>query len=120
MVGFCELRNDIRDFRVSRIKAITLLDDTFQIPDDFHDRRKKNKFIHLSGSVVEQIIISFDKYTSRYIMEYEADLADEIIETEEGITFIRKTAVTDELIRWILQFGQGAKVLNPSHLKEKL
>lgn len=74
----------------------------------------------LSGSVVEQIIISFDKYTSRYIMEYEADLADEIIETEEGITFIRKTAVTDELIRWILQFGQGAKVLNPSHLKEKI
>jgi|BioPla2DNA2_1021312.scaffolds.fasta_scaffold10291_1 proteasome accessory factor B len=120
VVGFCELRNDIRDFRVSRIKAITLLDDTFQIPDDFHDRRKKNKFIHLSGSVVEQIIISFDKYTSRYIMEYEADLADEIIETEEGITFIRKTAVTDELIRWILQFGQGAKVLNPSHLKEKI
>ncbi|NLK03648.1 MAG: WYL domain-containing protein, partial [Clostridiales bacterium] len=22
--------------------------------------------------------------------------------------------------RWILQFGQGAKVLNPSHLKEKI
>ena len=84
-------------------KSNYLLDDTFQIPD-FLDRRKKNKFIHLSGSVVEQIIISFDKYTSRYIMEYEADLADEIIETE-GITY-KKTAVTDELIRWILQFGQ--------------
>ena len=53
-------------------------------------------------------------------MEYESELADEILQTEDGITFIRNTAVTDELIRWILQFGQGAKVLNPSHLKDKI
>lgn len=120
VVGFCELRNDIRDFRVSRIRALTLLEDTFTIPDDYHEDRSRKKFIHLSGSVIEQIIISFDQKTAKYIMEYEADLADEIIKTEKGITFIRNTAVTDELIRWILQFGHGAKVLNPSHLKEKI
>ena len=44
-------------------------------------------------------------------MEYESDLADEIVQTDDGITFIRNTAVTDELIRWILQFG-SVKVLN--------
>lgn len=120
IVGFCELRNEIRDFRVSRIKAITLLDDTFQIPQDYHSDRSRKKFIHLSGNVVEQIIISFDHKTAKYIMEYEAELADEIIQTEEGITFIRNTAVTDELIRWILQFGHGARVLNPSHLRDKI
>lgn len=120
VIGHCELRNDIRDFRVSRIKALTLLEEHFQVPEDYHDNRKRKKFIHLSGNVVEQIIISFDKKTSKYIMEYESDLADEIIETDEGITFIRHTAVTGELIRWILQFGQGAKVLNPSHLKNKI
>lgn len=120
IVGFCELRNEIRDFRVSRIKAITLLDDTFQIPKDYHSDRSRKKFIHLSGNVAEQIIISFDQRTARYIMEYEAELADEIIQTEEGITFIRNTAVTDELIRWILQFGHGARVLNPAHLRDKI
>jgi proteasome accessory factor B len=120
VVGFCELRNDIRDFRVSRIRAITLLEDKFLIPEDYHNDKSRKKFIHLSGSLVEQIIISFDKKTAKYIMEYEAELADEIVETEEGITFIRSTAVTDELIRWILQFGKGAKVLNPAHLKDKV
>ncbi|NLO10618.1 MAG: WYL domain-containing protein [Clostridiales bacterium] len=120
VVGFCELRNDIRDFRVSRIRAITLLEDIFQIPEDYYNNNSRKKFIHLSGNVIEQIIISFDKKTSKYIIEYESELADEIVQTEDGITFIRNTAVTDELIRWILQFGQGAKVLNPSHLKDKI
>lgn len=120
VVGFCELRGDIRDFRVSRIRALTLLDETFTVPEDYFQKKDRKKFIHLSGNVIEQIIISFDKQTAKYIMEYEADLADELVETEEGLTFIRNTAVTEELIRWILQFGHGARVQNPAHLKEKI
>ena len=120
VVAFCELRNDIRDFRVSRIRALTLLEDTFQIPEGYHSDKSRRKFIHLSGNVVEQIIIFFDQKTAKYIMEYESELADEIVQNEDGITFIRNTAVTDELIRWIMQFGHGAKVLNPSHLKDKI
>lgn len=120
VVGFCELRKEIRDFRVSRIKAITSLDDGFAVPPDYFLKKQRNKFIHLSGNVLEQIIIAFDGPTAKYIKEYESDLADEIIETETGITFIRHTAITDELIRWILQFGSGARVLNPVHLKNKL
>lgn len=120
VIGFCELRNDIRDFRVSRIRAITLLEDTFQIPQEYHIGKSRRKFIHLSGNVVEQIIISFDQKTAKYIMEYESERADEIIESEDGITFIRNTAITDELIRWIMQFGHSAKVLNPTHLKDRI
>lgn len=120
VVGFCELRSDIRDFRVSRIRALTLLEETFVVPEDYFQSKDRRKFIHLSGNVTEQIIITFDKYTAKYIMEYESDRADEIVETKGGITFIRNTAVTDELVRWILQFGHGAKVLNPSHLKERV
>ncbi len=120
VVGFCELRNDIRDFRVSRIRAITPLDETFVIPSDYFLKKARSKFIHLSGNVVEQIILAFEGPTAKYIQEYEADLADEIVETATGIQFIRDTAVTDELIRWILQFGSGVRVLNPPHLKDKI
>jgi predicted DNA-binding transcriptional regulator YafY len=120
VVGHCELRGGIRDFRVSRIKAITPLEDSFIIPEDYYLNKDRNKFIHLSGNVIEQIIIAFDGPTAKYIKEYESELADEIVETEAGVTFIRNTAVTEELVRWILQFGAGAKVLNPVHLKEKI
>ncbi|MGB4657878.1 MAG: WYL domain-containing protein [Mobilitalea sp.] len=120
VVGFCELRKDIRDFRVSRIKAITPLEDSFIVPSDYFLRKSRNKFIHLSGNEIEQIMVAFDGPTAKYIQEYEADLADEIVETDSGITFIRETSVTEELVRWILQFGSGARVLNPAHLKEKV
>ncbi len=120
IVSFCELRNDIRDFRVSRIKAITPLEDSFDIPTDYFLKKARSKFIHLSGNTVEQIIIAFDGPTAKYIQEYEADLADEIVVTETGINFIRDTAVTDELVRWILQYGPGARVLNPPHLRDKI
>jgi len=120
IVGFCELRKDIRDFRVSRIKAITPLEDSFVVPGDYFLKKSRNKFIHLSGNEIEQIMIAFDGPTAKYVQEYEADLADEIVETETGVTFIRETSVTEELVRWILQFGSGARVLNPAHLKEKV
>lgn len=120
VVAFCELRGDLRDFRLSRIKAISLLEETFTIPEDYYINRNRNKFIHLSGNAIEQIIIEFSGPTAKYVQEYEADLADEIVENENEIHFIRNTAVTEELIRWILQFGSGAKVLNPVQLKEKV
>ncbi len=119
VVAFCELRNDLRDFRVSRIQKINVLDEIFPIPENyFNNNRARNKFIHMSGSKNEQIIIEFLGQTAKYIKEYEAERADEIVEVENGIHFIRNTAITEELVRWIMQFGSGAKVLNPPHLKD--
>ena len=120
VVAFCELRGSIRDFRLSRINALTMLEETFTIPEDYYRKKERNKFIHLSGNISEQIILAFDKPMAKYILEYESELADEIVETENGITFMRNTAVTDELIRWILQFGSGVRVLNPPHLKDRI
>lgn len=120
VVAFCELRNDTRDFRVSRIKAITPLEAIFEIPENYYLKKDRSKFIHLSGSVVEQVILAFDGKTAKYIQEYEIELADEITATDNGILFIRNTAITEELIRWILQFGSEVRVLNPPHLRDKI
>ncbi len=120
VVGYCELRGDLRDFRVSRIKAITMLNEAFEIPEEYLLKKNRSKFIHLSGKAVEQIELTFDGPTAKYIQEYESDLADEIIQTETGIRFLRDTAITDELVRFIMQFGSGVKVINPPHLKERI
>lgn len=120
VVGFCELRSGVRDFRVSRIQGITPLEDSFTIPEDYYITRSRNKFIHLSGNVIESVTLAFEGQTAKYIKEYEADLADEILETDRGILFLRNTAVTDELVRWILQFGSGVRVISPAHLRDQI
>jgi len=120
VVAFCELRNDIRDFRVSRIKELVLLDAGFEINEDYFHNKRRTKFIHMSGSDIEEVILAFEGKTARYIQEYEAELADEIKPNENGIIFIRKTAITEELIRWIMQFGPNVRVLNPPRLRERI
>jgi proteasome accessory factor B len=120
IVAYCELRGDVRNFRVSRIKAIQPTELSYTIPQEYYSVRSRNKFIHLSGNISENITIEFKGSTARYIKEYEADLADEITDTMDGIIFKRNTAITEELIRWILQYGSGARVLEPSHLADKV
>lgn len=115
--GYCELRDSLRDFRVSRIKKLELLDDSFQVPGDYYKNKKREKFIHLSGEHTEKIVLHFNMEASRYIKEYESKKADDLICDNNGLTFIRETAVTDELIRWILGFGASVKVLEPEHLR---
>jgi proteasome accessory factor B len=120
VVSYCELRSSIRDFRVSRIKELTVLEEHFDTPWEYYQDKNRNKFIHLSGSQPVPVQIQFDEKTGKYIKEYEAELADEIIDTDNGILFKRNTAITEELVRWILKHGSGAKVMSPPELLEKV
>ncbi len=120
VVSYCELRNDLRDFRVSRIQDIALLEDTFTIPEEYYLQRERNKFIHLSGKENEEVVLEFYGMSAKYVKEYESELADEIHPITEGITFIRTTSITEELVRWILQFGSGVKVINPPALRDMI
>ncbi|MBP3507862.1 MAG: WYL domain-containing protein [Lachnospiraceae bacterium] len=117
--GYCELRKELRTFRLSRIQNVTVLKEQFQIPETYH-KKEEDKFIYLGGKDKEQLIIQFDVETGRYIREYEAHRADRLTENEEGVLFEKRTAITTEVIRWILRFGAGAKVVQPENLKEQI
>lgn len=117
--GYCELRKELRTFRLSRIQNVTVLKEQFQIPETYH-KKDEDKFIYLGGKDKEQLIIQFDVETGRYIREYEAHRADRLTENEEGVLFEKRTAITTEVIRWILRFGAGAKVVQPENLKEQI
>lgn len=64
--------------------------------------------------------IQFDPETGRYVREYEAHRADRLIENSSGLLFEKQTPITPEVVRWILKFGAGAKVLEPEHLADQL
>lgn len=118
--GYCELRNELRTFRLSRIQSVAVLKEHFDIPEEYHKREQENKFIYLGGKTTETLVIQFDKETGRYVKEYEAHRADLLTENEEGVLFQKQTAITTEVLRWILKFGAGAKVLQPDGLVEQL
>ncbi|MDE5965735.1 MAG: WYL domain-containing protein [Lachnospiraceae bacterium] len=110
--GFCELRNALRNFRVSRMSNVVLLDEAFS-PDKKLMAAQK-PFLHLSGGRQEELVIRFDKSKGRFVKEYEAGRADRIVQEEDGeILFYKKTAITDEVRQYILGYGSHVKVLEP-------
>ncbi len=118
--GYCELRKELRTFRLSRIHKVTVLKDSFEIPKEYQKQESENKFIYLGGKYTELLVIQFDAETGRYVKEYEAHRADRLTENEEGVLFEKQTAVTSEVVRWILKFGAGAKVLQPQSLVRQM
>ncbi len=118
--GYCELRQELRTFRLSRIQEARVLREEFQIPKDYHERSQENKFIYLSGKNKEKLVIQFDPESGRYVKEYEAHRADRLTENEAGLLFEKETAITTEVLRWVLKFGSGARVLQPKELVEQI
>ncbi len=49
LVGFCHLRDNIREFRVSRVNELKVLDELFERPAGFYEEYKKIKFDKLAG-----------------------------------------------------------------------
>lgn len=121
LIGYCHLRNSIRDFRISRIKDISVTDESFKRPEGFYEKYKQSKFDKLSGSRRTTIKVKFKGYAARYVREYEKRKADKIVQNEDGtITFIREAALTDDLSRWVLGYGDEAEVLEPAELKDMI
>lgn len=117
--GYCELRKELRTFRLSRIKQIKPLREHFEIPANY-ERKKDNKFIYITGDKPELLKLQFNAETGRYVKEYQSHRADRLSENEQGVLFEKQIAITGEVRRWIMQFGAGVQVLEPAWLAEDI
>ncbi|MBR1597305.1 MAG: WYL domain-containing protein [Lachnospiraceae bacterium] len=117
MEGFCELRNEIRRFRLSRIEELNVLDEHYT--EDIAER-KEQPFLKLIGSEEEDIELVFYGESARYIAEYEVGRAKRIEKKDDGLYFYQRAAVTDDVVKWIRGFGLEVKVVSPAWLSEQL
>lgn len=118
LICYCHLREEIRDFRVSRIKSVEMLNETFKRPENFYEEYNKNRFEKLMGDEQITLKIIFEGQGARYIKEYEAHRADKITDLDgDKILFEKKTTYSPDILQWVLRFGADAEVLEPASLK---
>lgn len=117
--GYCELRENVRRFRLSRIRDIKLLDAKF---DEAEMEREKTgaAFLKLVGGNEEELELLFTGESIRYVKEFEAERARQLKESEEGLYFYQRAAVAPDVIRWIRGFGPEVTVIKPNWLAEQL
>lgn len=118
--GYCELRGDVRRFRLSRMKNVKVLDEKYDKSEYTTLSDEKNVFLKLTGGPVEQMELIFTGESVRYVKEYEAFRATKIEQREDGLHFFKEAAIAPDVIRWIRGFGSEVQVVKPNWLKTKL
>ncbi len=119
-IGYCHERQDIRWFRVDRIKALTVLEASF-VPDPTFDAKDHLEMIfqHEAGGVPQPVAIWFDAKTAPYVRERRWHPSQEIQEHSDGsMTLHMVVRGMNDLKRWVLGYGRGAVVKAPLELVE--
>lgn len=118
MTGWCHQRQAPRWFRVDRIQEIKLLGEHFEIDPTFdREAHFASAFQHEVGGVPQEMVIWFDTPTAPYIRERRWHPTQQIDEHPDGSLTLRFIVRgLNEVKRWVLFYGQGARVLGPPTL----
>ncbi|WP_141433910.1 YafY family protein [Bacillus sp. 03113] len=111
--GFCRVKNDFRIFKITRVKNLSQLDETFEgePPDDIWDDLESRSARKVT------LVVRFDERIA-YRLYDELDPAC-IQRNEDGSFTAMITFPEDEWVYgYILSYGPDAEVLEPKHIRE--
>lgn len=115
-IGHDRDRDDLRAFRVDRMLDVTLLDETFDEPNDFDvDRYLSGRQVYHAEDAVTATI-RYDASIARWIVERGA-----AEEGDDGSAVIeREVADLDWVVRHVLRYGGEAELVAPPGLRKRV
>lgn len=116
--AWCLLREDVRIFAVHRFVSATVTDASFLPRAEVRSREVlKNAFRMWRGTNIQQVAVQFDAKTAPEIRERRWSPEQKVIERENGaVDLVFPVASLEEVLRWVLGFGEHARVLAPAKL----
>lgn len=118
VLGHDVIRNAERRFVLGRMQSLRLLNSRFKRPKGFSaDKFLKGSFGVFTGDQPVEIRIWFDAFAARLVRERTWHHSQEIHELPNDEIELKLTLTsTVEIARWILSWGDHAKVLDPAEL----
>lgn len=118
LIAFCRTRQDYRDFRIDRIRQLT---DTCQ-PFSRRERLSLQEYLDRVGKtempVVDAVVV-FEKSVARYMQEQKHAYGFQQEENfGEHVRMHFQTPYLEGLARWLLMYGNSAKVEQPDSLQQ--
>lgn len=115
LVAFCELRQEIRHFRVSRMSQLAMLEESATRPPDFDleaytppDNRNLLVRIEADAKIADRIQESGGLYL------------DDVTEQGGRLLITLRIRQPEEVVGWILSYGGELKVLEPESLRMRI
>ena len=122
LIAYCCARGQVRNFLLSRIREAALTEGPFEVPDAFSAEAYIGESFGIEkGGRPVRVSVWFDAYEARWIREREWHPTQTIDEHDDGSLTIHFRAVgLAEIARWVLSYGEHAKVLRPKELRDRV
>lgn len=121
LIGADSLRGDVRMFKVDRIESAELTEQRYGIPGDFDLVAYMGTSwgaLRGEGGDPAHVALGFNREAAPWVRD---DLWHPSQEVEEypdgGLTMRFHCAVSNELVRWVLSFGDRVRVEQPNRLR---
>lgn len=115
LIARCDMRQDIRHFRLSRMTELSVLEDQFLLPPDFDlnsyrppDDRNEQVLIRAKPEIADKVMEALHFYM------------DAFEELEEGFIFHFRVRYPEEILHYLLGWGGDIEVLEPESLRFRM
>jgi predicted DNA-binding transcriptional regulator YafY len=119
LIGWCQLRKDYRDFRLSRMLSVTLDEKTFD-PGAHPSIQQYIEQIRATSDL-QEAVVRISKETAKYLAEQKY-LNGFVSEEDVGACLRMKflTSSISYFARWLLMYADAVIVEEPAALKEQI
>ena len=123
VIGWREPPNALRTFKIERVKTVTLLDETYTIPDTFapRDLLADAWGIWYTEEEPVEVVLRFHPRAAHRVRETEWHRSEQVEEQSDG-SLIWRAAVAEprEMVPWIRGWGADVEVLAPEELRGQM
>jgi predicted DNA-binding transcriptional regulator YafY len=114
LIGYCHLKEEVRTFRLSRFQRVELTSRTFDMGDFNIQKYLKHTWSIEQGEKEIRFKVRFYPEVARYIKEEELFVQPRMTDLPDGGMIFEVTVNNEnEFIRWVLQYGPAAEILEP-------
>lgn len=123
LIAFCTLKNELRDFALSRFKSMEALSRPVKLPKNLPPIKKyiRKTFGLMQGEETVEVCLKFAPDISNWIAEQIWFSGQEVCADDDG-SICLKFPVADfgEIKREILKYGASVEVVSPKELREEV
>ncbi len=113
LYSFCLLRNDYRFFKLTRIKELKMLSETFT--QDFTST-KIEKQIEVENTVA--VKLKFDKQAAFRVYD---EFADKVTEDSQGNLYVQVDLPDNEILySYVMSFSDSVEIIEPQSIREQM
>jgi predicted DNA-binding transcriptional regulator YafY len=120
LVAYCELRRQVRTFRLDRFRELEITDRAADIPDDYDLAGHFSGAWEVTGGRRTGIVLLVGGKTARRMRFACVHPSQETCEKPDGLEVHLKVVLTDELCSWILGLGPDAEMIAPKSLRRRI